>query len=409
MDEEDMSNELAKKNKKYIIFGADLFLYHGGVGDYTDNLALQLQLKGKLEYVITPHGKNGSPHYTVRKFKIPLSRKESKLDRLRPASKLRTFFYYLSLYRNSSLEWKKLKIDPADTIILFTDYYLESMDIIIHLARKMKIAYGIVFHGLDLILAGNKKFRHFKGNFSGADFLIFNSNATQALCRKLFRELPSPGSMIIHPGIDIERIVKAGLPESKKDLFRKDPGTMVFSTVSRLAHRKGIDIAIRIVHALAKRDYKVRYFIGGVGDEKDKLQALVRQLNAGDYITFMGSMEPNEKYSLLRESDFFLLPNHSAGNSDFEGFGISFIEASFFGNIIIGGNHGGSKEAVSDRQTGFLFDFDDPSSMDKAIAVIIECMENDRLMETIKTNGVHFVKENFDWSMLIGRFLEWEN
>ncbi len=102
---------------------------------------------------------------------------------------------------------------------------------------------------------------------------------------------------------------------------------------------------------------------------------------------FLGDISHQEKYELLKTRIFFLFPNHSAGNNDFEGFGISCIEASFFGNVIIAGNHGGVKEAVLDGETGFLFDFDDPASISQAVITIKTCIENPEQMEKIN-NGV---------------------
>ena len=183
---------------------------------------------------------------------------------------------------------------------------------------------------------------------------------------------------------------------------------IVFSTVSRLVKRKGIDIAIRIVHALAGMGHPVRYYIGGVGGEGERLGALIRELKAGEYIFLLGSLEEAEKYRLLADSDVFILPTHSNKNTDFEGFGISFIEASLFGNVVIGGNHGGVTEAVVDGETGFLFDFDEEASIGKAVTAIAACIDDPGRMEKIKNAGMSYVKREFDWNAIVEKFIREE-
>ncbi len=373
--------------KDYILFATDLFLYNGGVNDYTDNFAVQLVKRGRLRYVASTYGKSGSPFYEVKKFDLPMSRPVSVLDKLMPLSKLRTLQHVGRVYGKAVAGFAGLGIDKAKDMVIFTDYYTWQFDVLIRAARRLKIPYGIVFHGLDLLWIKEKRFRHFQANFSGAELVIYNSRATQALQQQLFGT-KHPHEQIVYPGIDVKKIEGmaggaggrsvAGRAGGERSTVGRTAGDgavaghspIVFSTVSRLVKRKGIDIAIRIVHALAGMGYPVRYHIGGVGEEGERLGALIRELNAGEYIFLLGSLEEAEKYRLLADSDVFILPTHSNKNTDFEGFGISFIEASLSGNVVIGGNHGGVTEAVVDGETGFLFDFDEEASIGKAVAVI---------------------------------------
>jgi phosphatidyl-myo-inositol dimannoside synthase len=406
--------------KDYILFATDLFLYNGGVNDYTDNFAVQLVKRGRLRYVASTYGKSGSAFYEVKKFDLPMSRPVSVLDKLMPLSKLRTLQYVGRVYGKAVTGFAGLEIDKAKDMVIFTDYYTWQFDVLIRAARRLKIPYGIVFHGLDLLWIKEKRFRHFQANFSGAELVIYNSRATQALQRQLFGT-KHPNEQIVYPGIDVKKI--EGMAErsmagrttadgsvaarsmAEWSVADRSEKQIVFSTVSRLVKRKGIDIAIRIVHALAGLDHQVRYYIGGVGEEGERLGALIKELNAGEYIFLLGSLEEAEKYRLLADSDVFILPTHSNKNTDFEGFGISFIEASLFGNVVIGGNHGGVTEAVVDGETGFLFDFDEEASIGKAVAVIAACIDDPGRMEKIKKAGIGYVKREFDWNAIVGKFI----
>ncbi len=60
-----------------------------------------------------------------------------------------------------------------------------------------------------------------------------------------------------------------------------------------------------MVVELVKEGIDARYFIGGSGVEEEKLQALVKELDAEKYIYFLGNISNEEKYKLLEISDFF--------------------------------------------------------------------------------------------------------
>ena len=401
-----------KNTEQFLAFSATLFIEHGGVLDYTDNLALQLQAIGKLKAAIAPKARVINRPYVIEEFSIRAERKESWFDRFKPISKLATLFYFIRLYREIFFEMKRLAKKYPGTTILFTEYYSEPFDIILACTRWLKIPYGIVFHGLDFICANKKGFNHFKKNYKEARFIVYNSEATKQLCRNLF-DLKHDQELILHPGLNVSAIQQnfQGIISNVSIAGESKKRKIIFSTISRLIKRKGIDLAIKMVHEVKNlnEDIEIVYYIAGVGAEFEFLKHLIQQLNAQSYIKMLGKISEEEKYRLLQESDFFLMPNHSAEDLDFEGFGISFIEASLLGNVIIGGTHGGVREAVMHEHTGFLFDFDNKGSIYQAVQAIENCIKKPALMENIKKQGVEFVKENYDWNNLIKRFLEFRN
>ena len=391
---------------RYTLFVSDLFLYHGGVSDYTDHFAQQLFRLNRLKTVVTPYATKITRDYPITVFGIKPDRKPGSLDKWAISSKIRTLFFYSRLYVSAWRELKKLNLKNDDCII-FTEYYTIPFDIIIYCARFLKIKYTLVFHGLDLISVNNKRFTHFPENFRKAEFIIFNSEATRSLAQEMMG-IKHKHNLVLYPGIDVNELENPVAREDKFQIPSVQHGELIFSTVSRLVKRKGIDIAIRIVYELAKSGKDLRYYIGGTGVEEGRLKALVKELDAEKYIYFLGEIEHTEKYKLLEVSDFILTPNHSAINSDFEGFGISCIEASFFGNVIIAGNHGGVKEAVLDGETGFLFDFDNKESIGRAVMIIRNCIENPQLREHITKRGIEYVRSTYDWDKLIHRFVQAE-
>ncbi|AEW02989.1 hypothetical protein A4D02_03070 [Niastella koreensis] len=397
--------------EQFLAFSDTLFTYHGGVLDYTDNLALQLQAVGKLKTAVAPEIGAIDRPYSIEEFPIRTQRKSSRLDKFPPLSKLITLFYVINLYRSAYFGMKRLLKKHTGVTILFTEYYSEHFDVILTCARWQKVPYAIVFHGLDIICARQKMFKHFKKNYEGARFIIYNSEATKQLCRSLFK-FSHKQELILHPGLNVSTI-----EENCRNISAVAPATgqnqrkVVFTTISRLVKRKGVDLAIRMIKELKDRhsDIELIYYIAGTGLESESLKQLIQQLDAGLYIKMLGNISEEDKYKLLQQSDFFLMPTHSAGDLDFEGFGISFIEASLFGNVVIGGTHGGVKEAVVHDHTGYLFDFDKKESIHLAVKTIENCINQPGLMDSIKNQGIEYVRKNYDWNNLIKRFLEFRN
>lgn len=395
--------QIRQDDQKYIVFSADLLCNYGGVSDYTDNLANQLQKRNKLAYALSFHGQVDDARYEIKKFDYNQYRKPSVFDKFFVTRKIATALYFARLYRDAKRELKK--ITDKNVTIIFTDYYTTAFDIILYLTRKFNFRYGIVFHGLDLLTAKQRKFPHFRDNVLSASFVLFNSKATVALYNKMYADISVKKSAIVYPGIDVEKISSEYLQGKSPNNYRKG-NEIIFTTVCYFTKRKGVDIGIRIVAEVYKQFPNVKYYIVGQGPEEENLKQLVKELNAESYIQFLGGINNQEKYSLLTESDIFLLPNHSAGNTDVEGFGISFIEASLCNNVVIGGNHGGAVEAVNNGVSGFLYDFDIERSIQLCVEQICDCIRDQVKMQRIKADGKKFVEENYDWNILIDKFLE---
>lgn len=100
-----------------------------------------------------------------------------------------------------------------------------------------------------------------------------------------------------------------------------DPISLV--SVSRIAHKKRIDISVRTVAELRSRGRAARLEIFGEGDPAllNSLQELSRDLGVDDCVTFRGQVDATRRTAALLDSDVFLLP------SEDENFGIAAAEA----------------------------------------------------------------------------------
>ncbi|MEO0287087.1 MAG: glycosyltransferase, partial [candidate division WOR-3 bacterium] len=96
----------------------------------------------------------------------------------------------------------------------------------------------------------------------------------------------------------------------------------------------------------------------------------------------------------------FLMPSRVIEKEgSFEGFGIVFLEASFFKKFLIGAKTGGIPEAIINGETGILLD--DPEDYIKLSEIIKDYFKNPYKYEKIKENAYKRVLKEFDIKKLI--------
>jgi glycosyltransferase involved in cell wall biosynthesis len=111
-----------------------------------------------------------------------------------------------------------------------------------------------------------------------------------------------------------------------------------------------------------------------------------------------------EKYGLLETSSVFVMPNHTRGGDDFEGFGISFIEASYFRNVVVGGRSGGAVEAISEEKSGFLVDFEQNNAEERLQERVDDLTSDRNRIDDLAQQGRTYVLENFQSPKLVADF-----
>lgn len=173
-----------------------------------------------------------------------------------------------------------------------------------------------------------------------ADHIIAVSDHTREQLRDLYR-FDEAKLTTVPPGIDTERFqpmqeIHPAVDESKRTIL----------VVSRLDPRKGIDKAIRAFAQLDRDDTEL--LIGGTGRLEASLRELAAELGVADRVRFLGFVPKEELPTLYSAADLFVLP------SEYEGFGIVFMEAMACGTPVIGTDVGGVPTAIDEGETGYL-------------------------------------------------------
>ncbi len=142
---------------------------------------------------------------------------------------------------------------------------------------------------------------------------------------------------VIYQGVDTEAYTP--------DACLRSP-TPLFAYLGRLKRYKGVQLVIRAFARAAMPE--ARLAIAGAGDYRPHLEALVRSLDLGDRVRFLGRVSEAEKRQLLRQAWALALASPK------EGWGITNLEAAASGTPVVASNSPGIRESVVDGRTGFL-------------------------------------------------------
>ena len=121
---------------------------------------------------------------------------------------------------------------------------------------------------------------------------------------------------------------------------------LVISILGRLVPLKRIDLVFRAVASLG--DPKIAILVMGDGPERIPLQQLSQDLGIDPQVTFLGETFDPEKSAYLKCSDVFCL------TSDYESFGLVYVEAMLQGTPVIASAAGGPLDIVRDGVDGYL-------------------------------------------------------
>lgn len=189
------------------------------------------------------------------------------------------------------------------------------------------------------------------------DKVIAVSQPLSANIERMFRVKPEVVSNII----DID-YVKTARKISKNKIIK-------ITTISRLVPQKRIDILLRALAKVCFADFKWELTVVGSGPLEKELKALNKELGLTDKVHFVGQKSHEEICQILAESDFFALA------SQYETFGVVFVEAMSFGLPVIGTRCGGP-EMIINENNGLLVPSGDVEAMADALKYMVRNYAN---------------------------------
>lgn len=226
-------------------------------------------------------------------------------------------------------------------------------------ARSLGIRYAVMTYGIDVWDLNNKK----KKFLSKALYIITISRFTEEKITQQSTDVDN--FFILPPSIDGDGFYPK---EKRQDLIEKYglKNKKIILTVARLSENegyKGYDMVIESLPRVIERIPNTSYLLVGEGDDRLRLEKLVREKGLEDVVVFCGRVGDDlvDYYNLC---DVFVMPSKK------EGFGIVFLEALACGKPVIVGSQDASREAIQE-ELGTLIN---PDNMEEVADTIISVL-----------------------------------
>lgn len=144
-------------------------------------------------------------------------------------------------------------------------------------------------------------------------------------------------------------------------------------TVGNITPRKGQHRVIKALPEIIKVFPHVHYYIVGLTTHEKAIKELAAKLNVEKHITILGLASTKlELASAYKTADIFVMLSENQADGDVEGFGISILEANYYGIPCIGAKGCGIEDAIKSEVNGELINGDSAFEIISAIKMILE-------------------------------------
>jgi phosphatidylinositol alpha-1,6-mannosyltransferase len=205
-------------------------------------------------------------------------------------------------------------------------------------------------------------------------------------------------TVVMNHGVDYEKYARFANSFPKKE---NDEEKIVL-TVGVLKWRKGYHISIPAIAEVKKKYKNIKYYIVGREPAEIYLE-LVKKFGLEENVKFFKFISDEELVRLYYEADIFLMTSINTGDTDFEGFGLVYLEAGACGKPVIGTHDCGAEDAIVDGVTGLLV----PQNNIQATAgAILKLLDNPELAEKLGENGKKRAQQ-MNWDNVVKKYIEY--
>jgi phosphatidylinositol alpha-1,6-mannosyltransferase len=184
--------------------------------------------------------------------------------------------------------------------------------------------------------------------------------------------LPAGSVATVYNGVDVGLFSPGPKPPDLAAAYGT-AGRRVLLTITRLQDYKGVDHALGALRLVLASHPDVLYLIGGEGEDRPRLESLVRRYGLRDHVRFAGRVDASRLADHYRLADcFVMLSRMDVTAPHVEGFGIVFLEAAACGLPVIAGRSGGIPDAVADGETAWLVDPLDEHAIAAAMREVLD-------------------------------------
>lgn len=259
------------------------------------------------------------------------------------------------------------------------------------LARRLGIPLVTTFHGFDATTRTSALLR--SGSPAWINYVRFR------------RQLAREGDLFLCVSDYIrQRVIELGFPAERthvhyigidtRAILPRDPDQEkpIVLHVARLVEKKGTVYLIRAFAQIAMQHPDAELVIVGDGPLRTSLESLAANLGLAGRVRFTGALPHAQVMDLMRQAAMLVLPSVTAESGDAEGLGMVLLEASALGLPLIGTQHGGIPEVITDGENGFVVP---ERSVDMLANRVSALLSSTELRRTMGQHSLHVANTRF--------------
>lgn len=358
------------KLKNILIVTSEFPPLPGGIGNHALNLAKSLHKKD-FDVTVLSDQRTYDPLELEHDHQLKFNVIRTKLR------KKRVFMYFFRLFQLFEL------VKKNEVIIASGKFSLWMVALSSIFYKRKKIA---VIHGTEVNLTSSLLMKLTFNSIKKMDSVISVSNFTKTF----INDLKLSNSLVIPNGYTLENHTL------EKENWNSYPNLV---TVGRVSHRKGQVNVVKALPKIKEKYPKVCYHMIGIPEDKEYLNDLAKKLNVEKNIVFYGKTSYDKLYSLVNNSDVFMMLSQNDDKGDIEGFGIAILEANALSVPAIGSKGCGIEDAIDHNYSGALVD---PDKVDEISLALDQILEKHSLY---KTQAKEWSKK-FTWEKIVNQYID---
>jgi glycosyltransferase involved in cell wall biosynthesis len=229
-----------------------------------------------------------------------------------------------------------------------------------------------------------------KVDLGRASAIHFMSQAELEATRPL--RLRPPG-FVVPLGVECGEFEEEPTSVRLRGRYPQLDGKKVVLFLSRLDPIKGLDLLIPALGELARRREDFVFVLAGMGHHayEAELAGLVEKHGLQDRTVVLGFVQGEDKRSLLRRADLFVLPSYH------ESFSIAIVEAMAAGLPVIVSDRVSICREVSELGAGLVTGM----TREEIAAAVDLLLEDENLRRDMGRKGAHLVSEQFNLAKVV--------
>lgn len=186
----------------------------------------------------------------------------------------------------------------------------------------------------------------------------------------------------------------------EKEIEKQNQNSAQFIYVGRLVFYKNLEVLIRAVKIVKKKEPEIKLIIVGGGPYKRKLMDLIKKEALEPNIIFKGYVDGEEKMKLISQSNALLFPSLC------EGFGLVILEAFSLSKPVLVSDIRPMSEIVSHEETGYVLN---PHDENEWANKMLDLMHNPEMSTRLGSSGRKVFENKYNIQTMYKKIIEMYN